>query len=104
MFYYNYSDSAPRLTNFCSILDITDENSVTKAKKTTDDILTTDGLNVLINNAAIYLTCSSIRDINLEEMIQSYRSNVVGPALMCRVSFYFYFSEQNTIELPIYRP
>ena len=86
MFYHNYTDSAPpSLTNFCTILDISDEKSVKNAKKTTDDILTTDGLDLLINNAAIYLTCSSIRDINLEEMIQSYRSNVVGPALMCRV-------------------
>ena len=70
----------------CYILDVNEENSVKDARQQTEDILGTEGLNVLINNAAVYLKCSAVQDIKVDEMIQSYRTNVVGPAIMCRVS------------------
>lgn len=69
-----------------TVTDVNAEKSVIEARKQTEEILGSDGLNVLINNAAIYLKCSSIQDISEDAMMQSYRANVVGPALMCRVS------------------
>ena len=68
------------------ISDVSDESSVQDAQQQTEQLLGAEGLNLLINNAAIYLKCSAVQDIKDDEMIQSYRTNVVGPAIMCRVS------------------
>ena len=46
---------------------------------------------MLINNAAVYLKCSALQDIKVDEMMQSYRTNVVGPAIMFRLSLSLVF-------------
>ena len=46
-----------------------EDNSVKDARQQTEDILVTGGLNVLINNAAVYLKCSAVQDIKVDEMI-----------------------------------
>ena len=68
------------------IPDVNDEKSVKDARQQTEELLGTEGLNMLVNNAAIYLKCSTVHDIKVDEMMQCYKTNVVGPAIMCRVS------------------
>ena len=66
--------------------DVADETSVKEARQQAEKILGREGLNVLINNAGIHPRCSSIRNVNVEEMAATYKCNVIGPAIMCRVS------------------
>jgi NAD(P)-dependent dehydrogenase (short-subunit alcohol dehydrogenase family) len=56
-------------------LDVTDNASVSAAAQTVREAGT--GLDVLINNAAIF-TDSSVRETLLEELIQIYETNVFG--------------------------
>ena len=75
------------------IVDVGDEASVKEARYETEKILGREGLNVLINNAGIHPRCSSIQNVDAEKMAETYRCNVIGPAVMCRVSCCFYAQE-----------
>ena len=66
--------------------DVRDEASVKKAREQTEEILGDNGLNVLINNAAVYTKNPSIQTVSVEEMASAYLCNVIGPAIMSRVS------------------
>lgn len=43
------------------------------------------GLNLLINNAAIYTPTASLATADAEDMISVYKTNTVGPMLMAQV-------------------
>lgn len=45
-----------------------------------------DGLNVLVNNAAINLKESSITNVTSENLLQTLKVNVVGPAIITKVN------------------
>ena len=71
--------------NEAFILDVADEASVKAARQETEKILGREGLNVLINNAGVHPRCPSIQNIDVSQMASTYRCNVIGPAVMCRV-------------------
>ncbi|KFV06122.1 PREDICTED: uncharacterized oxidoreductase C663.06c-like, partial [Pterocles gutturalis] len=65
-------------------LDVADPSAITDAAKIVEGKLNGTGLNLLINNAGIYSPASSLETVDAEDMISSYRTNVVGPTLMAQ--------------------
>ncbi|XP_078525508.1 C-signal-like [Lissotriton helveticus] len=64
-------------------LEVTDPESVNKAVKEVEAHLKGAGLNVLFNNAGI-LTPSSLENVDAEDMLHVYSTNVVGPLLVTK--------------------
>ncbi|XP_078525318.1 C-signal-like [Lissotriton helveticus] len=64
-------------------LEATDPESVSKAAKEVEAHLNGAGLNVLINNAGILTPCS-IENVDAEDMLHVYSTNVVGPLLVVK--------------------
>jgi len=82
-----------------SLMDISDENSVKEAYESIKEKV--DHIDILINNAAIYLEDKSktIEDVDIEKVIQTLNTNSVGPL---RVLKYFYpLVEKSTKKLII---
>ena len=71
------------------ISDVQDEESIKEARQKTEAILGREGLNVLINNAGIHPRCRSIQNVSVSEMTSTYRCNVIGPAVMCKVRKFY---------------
>ena len=64
-------------------LDVTDLASVESARVEVEAKLGKDGLNLLINNAAIDVT-QGFYDVTEKEMIDHFRTNCIGPLLVTR--------------------
>uniref|UniRef100_A0A8B9FGK4 C-factor-like n=1 Tax=Amazona collaria TaxID=241587 RepID=A0A8B9FGK4_9PSIT len=64
--------------------DVADPSTITKAVKIVEEKLNGTGLNLLINNAGIYNSEASLERVDAEEMIKTYKTNVVGPLLMAQ--------------------
>ncbi|KAM4639517.1 C-signal-like isoform 2-T2 [Amazona ochrocephala] len=78
-------DLASKHTNLVLVeLDVADPSTVTKAVKIVEEKLNGTGLNLLINNAGIYNSEASLERVDAEEMIRTYKTNVVGPLLMAQ--------------------
>lgn len=67
-------------------LDVDDEASIMAAKMEVENYLGQCGLNLLLNNAGIKAGLR-LDTINTEDMLQVYKTNVVGPCLMVKVIF-----------------
>jgi NAD(P)-dependent dehydrogenase (short-subunit alcohol dehydrogenase family) len=50
-----------------------------------ESIVGDEGLNVLINNAAIHMNVTSVNDITAENLISQYLTNTVGPIMLTKV-------------------
>lgn len=64
-------------------LEATDPESILKAAKEVEAQLKGAGLNVLINNAGILTPCS-LENVDAEDMMRLYSTNVVGPLLVTK--------------------
>ncbi|XP_053555468.1 C-factor [Bombina bombina] len=67
-------------------LDATDADSIKKAVSTVETQLKGEGLNLLINNAGV-MTHVDLDNVGSEDMINVYKTNVVGPLLISQ-AFY----------------
>lgn len=65
-------------------LDVESEESIQAAYKETCDLVGKDGLNVLVNNAAINLKQQSICDVTSKELLQTLKVNVVAPVIVTK--------------------
>lgn len=72
-------------TLFSSTADVANPSAVTDAAKIVEGKLNGTGLNLLINNAAIYTPAASLETVDAEEMIRTYKTNAVGPLLVAQV-------------------
>ena len=66
--------------------DVDDEASIVAAKMEVENYLGQSGLNLLFNNAGMKAGLT-FATINSEDMLQAYKTNVVGPCLMAKVTF-----------------
>ncbi|XP_016122954.1 C-factor [Sinocyclocheilus grahami] len=64
-------------------LDVTSDSSVDAAVQSVESIVGTDGLNCLINNAAINMT-SELDTVTRDAMMKTYESNTVAPLFMTK--------------------
>ncbi|XP_074643255.1 C-signal-like isoform X2 [Tubulanus polymorphus] len=62
--------------------DITVQSSIERCVNDVTRLVGDSGLNVLINNAGVLIRMS-LDDISAEKMMECYKVNAVGPALMC---------------------
>lgn len=77
---------APRRSApLCPAADVAEPSAVTAAVKVVEEKLRGLGLNLLINNAAVYSSMASLDTVDAEDMIRTYRTNTVGPMLMAQV-------------------
>ncbi|MEE6499564.1 hypothetical protein FKM82_003500 [Ascaphus truei] len=67
-------------------LDATDIDSIKEAMKKVEKQLNGSGLNLLINNAGV-MTSVSLENVDSEDMMSVYKTNVVGPLLVSQ-TFY----------------
>jgi hypothetical protein len=74
-----------------NVVDAENEDSIQSAFKETRDLVGPPGLNVLVNNAAINLKKESIIDINAEDLLKTFKVNVVGPAIISKVGCVFLY-------------
>jgi len=58
--------------------------SIHEVKDKVASILQGQGLNVLLNNGATHTT-TGLADVTADEMIENYKTNVVGPVLCVQV-------------------
>lgn len=73
---------------------MSDEESITCAVKTMSEKIGTDGLNLLINNAAIAKPAipGKLCDTSKQDMMDVYETNVAGPFLLTKVAVFIFFS------------
>ncbi|NXV82420.1 GSFK dehydrogenase, partial [Atlantisia rogersi] len=64
--------------------DVANPSAVTDASRIVEGKLNGAGLNLLINNAAIYTPTASLDTVDAEEMMRTYKTNAVGPMLMAQ--------------------
>ncbi|XP_021263770.1 uncharacterized protein LOC110404124 [Numida meleagris] len=64
-------------------LDVANPSAIVDAVKIVEGKLNGAGLNLLINNAGVF-TPVSLETVDSEEMIQTYKTNAVGPLLMAQ--------------------
>lgn len=67
------------------IADVTDYASFNGFAKQIDDIVKDDGLNVLLNNAGVYLEKGK-PEATKDDMINTFEINSVAPIMLTRVS------------------
>lgn len=67
------------------IADVTDYASFGGFAKQIDDIVKDDGLNVLVNNAGVYLEKGKA-EATKDDMINTFEINSVAPIMLTRVS------------------
>ncbi|KFU85321.1 C-factor, partial [Chaetura pelagica] len=65
-------------------LDVANPSDITEAAKVVEGRLDGAGLNLLINNAAIYTPTASLEGVDAEDMMRTYQTNTVGPLLMAQ--------------------
>ncbi|XP_030313861.1 uncharacterized protein LOC103538950 isoform X2 [Calypte anna] len=65
-------------------LDVANPVSVTEAARIVERKMNGSGLNLLINNAAIYTPTASLAVVDAEDMMRTYETNTVGPMLMAQ--------------------
>ncbi|XP_051485363.1 C-factor-like [Apus apus] len=65
-------------------LDVANPSAITEAAKVVEGKLNGAGLNLLINNAAIYTPTASLEVVDAEDMMRTYQTNAVGPLLMAQ--------------------
>ncbi|XP_068117891.1 C-signal-like [Hyperolius riggenbachi] len=65
-------------------LETTDAKSIQEAVEKVEKHLNGAGLNVLINNAGIMVTTSTLESADEEDFLKVYNTNVVGPLLMAK--------------------
>ncbi|KFO97298.1 C-factor, partial [Calypte anna] len=68
-------------------LDVANPVSVTEAARIVERKMNGSGLNLLINNAAIYTPTASLAVVDAEDMMRTYETNTVGPMLMAQASY-----------------
>ncbi|XP_075439837.1 C-signal-like isoform X2 [Ascaphus truei] len=66
-------------------LDATDIDSIKEAMKKVEKQLNGSGLNLLINNAGV-MTSVSLENVDSEDMMSVYKTNVVGPLLVSQAA------------------
>ncbi|XP_026057963.1 uncharacterized protein LOC113043060 [Carassius auratus] len=64
-------------------LDVTSDSSVDAAAQSVESIVGTDGLNCLINNAAINIPCE-LDTVTRDAMMKTYESNTVAPLFVTK--------------------
>ncbi len=71
----------------CVSADMSDEDSISAAVQAVSRQIGSDGLNLLINNAAINRPASpaSLSATGKTDMMAVYETNVVGPFLLAKV-------------------
>ncbi|XP_065497115.1 C-signal-like [Caloenas nicobarica] len=78
-------DLASKHSNLVLVkLDIANPSAITDAAKIVEGKLNGLGLNLLINNAAIYTPTASLATADAEDMMRVYKTNTVGPMLMAQ--------------------
>ncbi|NXU80869.1 SDR2B reductase, partial [Oreotrochilus melanogaster] len=65
-------------------LDVANPVSVTEAARIVERKMNGSGLNLLINNAAIYTPTASLDVVDAEDMMRTYETNAVGPMQMAQ--------------------
>jgi len=65
-------------------LDTTKFETFEKKAQEVESIVGDEGLNVLINNAAIHMHVTSVNDITAENLISQYLTNTVGPIMLTK--------------------
>lgn len=66
--------------------DVEDQTSIESAKSSVETKVESDGLNLLINNAAI-VDRASFQDVTREAMRKCYEINAIGPLMVAQVCF-----------------
>ncbi|MGD9099841.1 MAG: SDR family oxidoreductase [Anaerolineae bacterium] len=63
-------------------LDVTDQESLDASRETVRAQV--EALDVLFNNAAVHLGDETIRDLDVERLVRTFRVNAVGPVLVAQ--------------------
>lgn len=70
--------------------DVNNYDSFEAFAKQVEDIVKDEGLNVLLNNAGVMLDYGSIPEIEKTNMLDTYRTNSIGPVILTKVSSIFF--------------
>jgi len=74
-------DSYPHLLRVLT-MDVDQESTLDKARDDVEEVV--EGLDVLINNAGIYIGKETILDVGAEDLMAAVRVNAVGPILVAQ--------------------
>ena len=75
------------MIQLCFTLDNCDEASIKAAKEKVEVLVGNQGLNVLINNAAILIRDQSIEVVTIENLMEHFSVNTVGTIMVCKVNY-----------------
>ncbi|XP_046552390.1 C-factor-like isoform X2 [Haliotis rubra] len=65
-------------------LDITSDQDIKEAVVTAEQVLGEEGLNLLINNAAILSKVSGVRDVTRDDLVGHFDCNTAGPMMVSK--------------------
>ncbi|XP_067654792.1 C-signal-like [Haliotis asinina] len=65
-------------------LDITSDQDIKEAVGTAEQVLGEDGLNLLINNAAILSKIAGVRDMTRDDLVGHFDCNTAGPMMVSK--------------------
>ena len=66
-------------------LDVGNWDDISNAQKVVSNHVKDEGLNVLISNAGILQRENTVEEVSPERMLEHYRVNAVGPAMIIKV-------------------
>ncbi|XP_031560306.1 uncharacterized protein LOC116296429 [Actinia tenebrosa] len=64
-------------------LDVTNEEDIAKVAAEVGKVLGEEGLNLVINNAGLYLA-EDLKDVTADHMMQAFQTNTVGPLMIIK--------------------
>jgi NAD(P)-dependent dehydrogenase (short-subunit alcohol dehydrogenase family) len=64
-------------------LDVTNEDEITNVASEIGKVLQEEGLNLVINNAALFLPIS-LEKVTADQMLQTFQTNAVGPLMIIK--------------------
>ncbi|XP_077995070.1 C-signal-like [Glandiceps talaboti] len=65
-------------------MDVTNVNDIDEAAKYVEQQVGENGVNLLVNNAGIMILDDKLKDVDSESMMQQFRVNAIGPAMVTK--------------------